>query len=1602
MAVFKIGLDVTGARELSSLDQSLKKTENTAKLAGIQLEKLQNQARKASEEVARLKKENDTTAAGTERLNAALLKEREALAKVAVAADNVADKTEKIGDINDKTAKSSDILATSMRSLVGVFALIGTVETAKKLIEMSDAMTRLDGRLKLATSSMSEFTSQQRELLKIANEAYVPLQGVTDLFVKLDPSLKDMGASTASVNAIVKTFTQGLKMGGATTAESASAILQFGQAMGSGVLRGEEFNSVLEASPKLMRYLAEGLEVPFGSLRKLAEQGELTAGKVSAALLKMRDRIEADFKSMPVTVADSLQVLKNDMAKLVQETDKAMGATAALSDVIQGFTKIINGQNETFNEYLPLLQAAAVTYGTLKAASMASAVAENTLEALRKKSIITTVLYDATLMTNVTTQTTLTAAQTAGAVASSALNAALRAIPFVAVAGAVGGLATMFFEAKKQSDDLTDSIIATVEALSKLSSAQLSNKRQNIALSAQEISLERRRLELKYGSRSGRTASQQSEIDDLRQQEDQMREAMKKVASVQTDMRNGSKANVKQNKSESDSLDEIIKKLENYKVAAAGKAGGKGGKAGGKGGKTLADYIEKARLDAIESNAEREKELMLSVYNAELSAMQFNADRRADIALEVYNSTISDIERLNDIVVDKYNLAAEMFPEGIPDEWFKKINGEYEKLKQIVDPKDFEISVSFKGYDKISNSLADIANSIVDMDKAQTQYEKNKAKYADNSEALAKNELQNQQAKIAGYSNMIGAVAGFYSAESTQAKKLHQLQQVMQMSMMAMELSKMGVLSTNAMLFSLQAPPPANFAAFAATAALVASLGIVIGGAIAGGDKSTTSSDAFSAMAANTGAGSILGDTAAQSESIAKALDIMGDLAKPEFALMSQMTKSLQSIDQKIGGVTSLLLRQGGFAFGEGYEGFDTGFKNNLGSGASGIIATGASIAGLGMAGGAALGLGNIAALGNLTPVGIIAMIADKFLLGGAFSNMINGIVGSVIGGLFGKTSVNQTMTDSGIYFANALLEDAINSFNGSAYQTIATTVTKKSWFSKSSSTTISTYFGALDDEVGRQFSLVLSGLYDATVMAGAALDTSALDIEKGLSDFVVSIGKISLKGKTGDEIQETLSSVFGKIADDIAKESFPLLIPFQKVGEGLFETMGRVAMGMEEAEYYISRLGNAFADIKYTEIIDKQGNVGLEALRQSILGLADDFTGITEIVRNFNGEVEELYTTYAALDQLTFALEAIGTTAFGLTSAMLYGAGGISQLAGAAESYIDNFLTDAEKVAYQIAVMSDAFADLGLMLPKTKKEFSDLLKSIDVTTASGQELYGRVITLADGFNDLTKSLEDQQGIIFGMVDVFDSLRKSSKRLIDSLSRTGGQDDVKAYLIKYNDLKAQFMSAFDPETGLVYKEKMDEMQSVYGELSSVVSGLSGVGSTAQKSALIGEISGFDAMFEDNQQSIIDVLNHINANQATDKTLTRIDKWMEGLYNAQVEAAGKVQGFATTDDDLGYKGIGFASGGYTGDIPTNAVAGVVHGKEYVINAKTTKDLGINNSGGLFQDMLKAMRSMESRMAKMEQLAMNQLREIIGGNIIMRQVTNGGNAMVIEVL
>lgn len=257
----------------------------------------------------------------------------------------------KINDTSKGFNKADSMVSAFTNRILmlgGAYLSLNTViNGGKNFIHQADAMHLLDSRLKLATTSTVEYESQQKKLLKVSLDSYTPLSDTINLFTKLNPSLQKVGASTNQVNTMVGTFTKGLQLGGASAQDTSSAILQFSQAMGSGVLRGEEFNAMADASPKLMEYLAKGLGVPQTALRKMAEEGELASVRVTNALLAVKTDIERGFLTMPVTFRKAMTNMSTNMSLAIKEIDEATGASTLLSSTIIDFTRNISDGSES-------------------------------------------------------------------------------------------------------------------------------------------------------------------------------------------------------------------------------------------------------------------------------------------------------------------------------------------------------------------------------------------------------------------------------------------------------------------------------------------------------------------------------------------------------------------------------------------------------------------------------------------------------------------------------------------------------------------------------------------------------------------------------------------------------------------------------------------------------------------------------------------------------------------------------------------------------------------------------------------------------------------------------------------------------------------------------------------------------------------------------------------------------------------------------------------------------------------------------------------------------------------------------------------------------
>lgn len=252
-------------------------------------------------------------------------------------ADKLKSDLNSIGNEAKKAENAAQGLANSFTELKAAVAAVAGSVMLREFIRVADDMSLVNSRLKMATSSAAEYAKQQKALHAIARDTHADIEETINLYAKLAPALKNIGKGTEDTNNMVSSFTKALQLGGASAEEAAAAIKQFGQAMGSGALRGDEFNSIAEASPTLLRYMAEGLGVNVGKLRELGSEGKLTAEALSNAFEKVKSRIDSDFAQMPVTVGKAFTDLKTEISLLVAEFNEAAGATGGMS---QGLEKI--------------------------------------------------------------------------------------------------------------------------------------------------------------------------------------------------------------------------------------------------------------------------------------------------------------------------------------------------------------------------------------------------------------------------------------------------------------------------------------------------------------------------------------------------------------------------------------------------------------------------------------------------------------------------------------------------------------------------------------------------------------------------------------------------------------------------------------------------------------------------------------------------------------------------------------------------------------------------------------------------------------------------------------------------------------------------------------------------------------------------------------------------------------------------------------------------------------------------------------------------------------------------------------------------------------
>ena len=232
-------------------------------------------------------------------------------------------------------------LATVRSSAAGLAGAWAGAFATHQLIQFADTWNQLNGRLRLASSSSEDYVQSQRVLMEISQRTGTSLEANSNLYSRIAQSLRDAGYASADVAKVTETVATSLKLSGASTEEASSVITQLSQALGSGVLRGEEFNSIMENGGRLAKLLADGLGTTVGGLRNMANNGELTTNKI-VPLLTNVEILRKEFDTLPASISGSAQKVQNAFLAWVGGANDTVGASSTLSGVLDGLANNID------------------------------------------------------------------------------------------------------------------------------------------------------------------------------------------------------------------------------------------------------------------------------------------------------------------------------------------------------------------------------------------------------------------------------------------------------------------------------------------------------------------------------------------------------------------------------------------------------------------------------------------------------------------------------------------------------------------------------------------------------------------------------------------------------------------------------------------------------------------------------------------------------------------------------------------------------------------------------------------------------------------------------------------------------------------------------------------------------------------------------------------------------------------------------------------------------------------------------------------------------------------------------------------------------------
>jgi len=309
----------------------------------IETAKLMTGSRKASVVLEQLNKNAQAASGGFDKVDSSGRKASSTLGSVSSGAKNAGDNLSSAGRGAEQLGGGFSRLASLVKGYI-------TVQAALKLIEIADDMTMLQARVTLLSGSMEEAKNTMASLSAIAANTGNSLASTEKLWETLTASLKEAGATNGQVLMLTDTLQKIGVVGGSSAEEMSNALRQFGQSIAGGVVRAEEFNSVLENMPELARQMAAGLGLSLGQLRQRMLEGKLTAEDALNAIQKQAGNVNTEFEKMPVTVDRAKNSLDVAFKNMINDLNQSIGLTQELAGLMQSVANNLNFYNKNVGD----------------------------------------------------------------------------------------------------------------------------------------------------------------------------------------------------------------------------------------------------------------------------------------------------------------------------------------------------------------------------------------------------------------------------------------------------------------------------------------------------------------------------------------------------------------------------------------------------------------------------------------------------------------------------------------------------------------------------------------------------------------------------------------------------------------------------------------------------------------------------------------------------------------------------------------------------------------------------------------------------------------------------------------------------------------------------------------------------------------------------------------------------------------------------------------------------------------------------------------------------------------------------------------------------